>query len=236
MGTFVLVHGGWRGGWCYSRVARLLRDAGHDVFTPTLTGLGERSHLMGLNINLSTHVTDIANVLHWEDLDDVVLCGHSYGGMVVTGVAGQMGDRIRSLFYLDAFVPAAGQSLFDLLPAAYREPMIAAARDNQGRSPTFPPEFFGTAPEHHALVERNSTDHPLDCYIEGIRLGDKLDMVTRRTFVMSTRFPGSVYQQFYDLYKVAAGWRTTTIESGHDIMIDEPESLRELLIDELARD
>ncbi|MEA2679624.1 MAG: hypothetical protein QOK03_1346 [Candidatus Binataceae bacterium] len=87
MSTFVLVHGAWHGGWCYKPVARLLRNAGHEVYTPTLTGLGERSHLMSPTIDLATHVKDIVNVLRWEELSDVVLAGHSYGGMVITGVA-----------------------------------------------------------------------------------------------------------------------------------------------------
>ena len=98
MAIFVLVHGAWHGGWCYKRVARLLRQAGHEVYTPTLTGLGERAHLMNRTIDLDTHVQDIVGVTRCEELSDVVLCGHSYGGMVITGVAEQMtDDKIRSL-------------------------------------------------------------------------------------------------------------------------------------------
>ncbi len=103
--TFVLVHGGWHGGWCYSRVAQRLAAAGHRVFTPTLTGLGERAHLYSRSINLTTHITDIINVIKWERLQNVVLAGHSYGGMVVTGVADAIPEKIASLVYLDAFVP-----------------------------------------------------------------------------------------------------------------------------------
>jgi pimeloyl-ACP methyl ester carboxylesterase len=108
MATFVLVHGAWHGGWCYARVARLLRAAGHDVYTPTLTGVGERAHLAALSMTLTTHVRDIVNVLEYENLSDVILCGHSYGGMVITGVAAAAGERIRTLFYLDAFLPEDG--------------------------------------------------------------------------------------------------------------------------------
>src|SRR5580698_6932911 len=100
MSTFVLVHGVWHGGWCYKRVAVLLRKAGHEVYTPTLTGLGERSHLMSPTIDLDTHITDVVNVIKTEDLSDIILVGHSYGGMVVTGVADALPDRIRSLVYL----------------------------------------------------------------------------------------------------------------------------------------
>ena len=128
MTTFVLVHGAWHGGWCYKRVARLLRQAGHDVYTPTLTGLGERAHLMNRAIALDTHVQDIVGVIRCEELSDVVLCGHSYGGMVITGVAEQMAAKIRSLVYLDAFVPENGKCLFDYLPASNRAKCVTTPR------------------------------------------------------------------------------------------------------------
>src|SRR5215216_473082 len=108
MTTFVLVHGGWHGGWCWKRVAPLLRDAGHDVYTPTLTGLGERVHLASPQVNLTTHITDVVNVIEFEDLSEVVLVGHSYGGVVITGVASKVSDRIKDLVYLDAFVAKDG--------------------------------------------------------------------------------------------------------------------------------
>jgi pimeloyl-ACP methyl ester carboxylesterase len=115
MTTFVLVHGGGHGGWCWKRVAARLRHAGHEVFTPTLTGLGERAHLLHEGIDLNTHIQDIVGVLQWEELADVVLCGHSYGGMVITGVADKAPAQLRALVYLDAFLPADGQSLMDLV-------------------------------------------------------------------------------------------------------------------------
>src|SRR5271167_937589 len=110
MSTFVLVHGAWHGGWCYKRVAQLLREAGHEIYTPTLTGVGERVHLMTPAVTLDTHIQDILNVIRFEELADVVLCGHSYGGMVITGVADKVPDKIRSLVYLDAFVPNDGEA------------------------------------------------------------------------------------------------------------------------------
>ena len=114
--TYVLVHGAWHGSWCWKRVRKGLRDTGHQVFTPTLTGLGERSHLNSAAVNLSTHIADVVNLLRWEDLSDVILCGHSYGGTVITGVADRIPERIRTLVYLDAFVPEDGECLFDLAP------------------------------------------------------------------------------------------------------------------------
>ena len=105
MATFVLVHGAWHGGWCWKKVAPLLRSAGHEVYTPTLTGLGERDHLLTRDIGLDTHIQDIVNVLEYEELTQVVLVGHSYGGMVVTGVAERAHERLRQLVYLDAATP-----------------------------------------------------------------------------------------------------------------------------------
>jgi pimeloyl-ACP methyl ester carboxylesterase len=111
MATYVLVHGGAHGGWCYQRVAGILRTAGHDVYTPTMTGVGERSHLVSADVDLDLHIRDVASVLHYEDLRDVILVGHSYGGMVITGVADRATDRIGRLVYLDAATPVNGQSL-----------------------------------------------------------------------------------------------------------------------------
>ncbi|MEX3815478.1 alpha/beta fold hydrolase [Paraburkholderia sp. BR13439] len=119
--TFVLVHGAWHGGWCYRETAHVLRASGHSVYTPTLTGLGERAHLNNQNITLETHIRDVCGVLEAEELSDVILLGHSYGGMVITGVADRMSYRIKSLVYLDAFVPAHAQSLNDCLQVALSE-------------------------------------------------------------------------------------------------------------------
>src|SRR3954453_17747595 len=114
--TFVLVHGAWHGGWCWQRVTPLLRAAGHEVFTPTLTGMGERSHLIHPLISLSTHIQDITAVLEYEDLHNVILIGHSYAGMVITGVAAIAETRLAHLVYLDAFLPENGMSLIDYAP------------------------------------------------------------------------------------------------------------------------
>jgi pimeloyl-ACP methyl ester carboxylesterase len=127
MATYVLVHGGAHGGWCYGPVARILRSAGQEVHAPTLTGLGDRSHLLRPGIDLDTHIADIVEVLHYEDLRDVILVGHSYGGMVITGVADRAPDRVGDLVYLDAATPANGQSLVDIAG-----PLMRAARA-QGR-------------------------------------------------------------------------------------------------------
>jgi pimeloyl-ACP methyl ester carboxylesterase len=155
MANFVLVHGAWIGGWCWRPNAQALRKAGHEVFTPTLTGLGERSHLMNPGINLDTHIADIVNVIKHEELSDVVLVGHSYGGMVVTGVADALADKIRSLVYLDAFVPESGQALVDLAPP---EPKPQPASD-YALAP-LPAAVFGAKPEVAAFVDARTSPHP----------------------------------------------------------------------------
>ena len=116
MATFVLVHGAWRGSWCWKRVRKALQRQGHEVFTPTLTGVGERSHLLAESVDLQTHTMDVLNLIQWEELTDFVLCGHSYGGMVVSGVADRVPHRIRSLVFLDAYIPENGESLVHFAP------------------------------------------------------------------------------------------------------------------------
>jgi len=126
MTDFVLVQGTWIGGWYWRPIAQALRKAGHEVYTPTLTGLGERIHLMNPGINLDTHIADVANVFEFEELSDVVLVGHSYGGMVITGVADRSPDKIRSMVYLDAFVPQNGNALINFLPPDHPRPAAAS--------------------------------------------------------------------------------------------------------------
>jgi pimeloyl-ACP methyl ester carboxylesterase len=129
---FVLVHGGWHGGWCWRDTARHLRSLGHEAFTPTLIGLGERSHLLSAAINLDTHITDVMNVIEYEGLSDVVLVGHSYGSMVVTGVADRMRDRIASLVYVDAFLPEDGDSVLSLTSDELRRFLMEGAAGSGG--------------------------------------------------------------------------------------------------------
>src|SRR3972149_5119926 len=127
MATFVLVHGSFGGGWVWQKVTPLLRAGGHEVYTPRLTGVGDRSHLLNCGVDLTTHITDVASLLFYEDLSDVVLVGHSYAGMVITGVAAKVPERLKLLVYLDAYVPDAGQSEVDLWPAEMR----AAIQDDE---------------------------------------------------------------------------------------------------------
>jgi pimeloyl-ACP methyl ester carboxylesterase len=177
MANFVLVHGAWIGGWCWRPNAQALRRAGHEVFTPTLTGLGERSHLMNPTINLDTHITDIVNVIKYEELSDVVLVGHSYGGMVVTGVADKLPEKIASLVYLDAFVPENGQSLAELAPP---EPKPQAASDYT--LAPLPATVFGAKPEVAAFIDAHTSPHPTACFAQPAKLtGGSIVSTRKRT-------------------------------------------------------
>lgn len=164
---FVLLHGGRHGGWCWSRVARSLRGAGHEVHTPTLTGLGERSHLLTPQVGLETHVTDLANLFHYEDLRDVVLVAHSYGGMVATGALEIVADRVAHLVLLDAHMPRTGESVFDLNGPDRAGAMVELA-DRQGGGWFIPPtgatRYGVTDPRDVAWVEDRLTSQPLRTY------------------------------------------------------------------------
>jgi pimeloyl-ACP methyl ester carboxylesterase len=231
MTTYVLVHGAWGGGWKYARVADALRARGHRVFTPTLTGQGERAHLANAAINLSTHIADILNVIRHEDLDDVVLAGHSYGGMVITGVADKMADRIAALVYLDAFVPEDGQSLFDLNIQKNTLMYLDRAGSMGGLYVPPPPAaaFFGVNEADAPRVDALAAPHPVATMIEKISLGGDYRKVTRRIYVHGTQLPReSPFKPFYERAK-ADGWEAHALPCGHDIMLDLPGELTEIL-------
>jgi pimeloyl-ACP methyl ester carboxylesterase len=171
MASFVLVHGAWHGGWCYRAVAKMLRTKGHDVFTPTMTGLGERSHLLRRGIDLDTHIDDILNVIKWEELRDVVLCGHSYGGVVVTGVADRIPDLVKAVVYLDAFVPEDGDNVMDYLGAERQAKILRDCEAHGGIAVAAPPpEFYGVNQADIEWVRRNLTPHPLGTLQQPIKL------------------------------------------------------------------
>jgi pimeloyl-ACP methyl ester carboxylesterase len=138
MSNFVLIHGAWHGGWCWKRVRQALQAQGHEVFTPTLTGVADRSHLLSRAVNLDTHIEDVVNLIRWEELSDVVLCGHSYGGCVISGVADRIPERVGALVYLDAFVLADGENLLQHVHETQRNLLLEGAK-NMGEGWKVPP-------------------------------------------------------------------------------------------------
>lgn len=232
MATFVLVHGAWSGGWCYFKVAERLRALGHLVFTPTLTGQGDRSHLTGVAINLSTHLTDVLNVFHYDRLDDVVLVGHSYGGMVITGVGDRIPERVRALVYLDAFLPEDGQSLFDINVPANTARFIQNAGAIGGLAvPPPPAAFFNVNAADAAWVDELATPFPIGCFTEKIKLSGKHKSIRKHIYVHSTVLPReSPFKPFYERVKDDPAWSAHTLACGHDAMLDMPDDVTEILL------
>src|SRR5499427_985914 len=184
MATFVLVHGGWAGSVVWRELAPRLRKAGHDVYAPTLTGIGERKHLLSREIDLDTHIQDVIGVIDEEDLSDIILVGHSYGGMVISGVADRVPEKVATLVYLDAFVPENGQSLFNLLPPDRRLPVVPG--EDWLVTPT-PSSGFGLKrPEVIALWEAKSTPHPLATLTQPVQLTGEIGRIKKKMYILAT--------------------------------------------------
>ena len=232
MATFVLVHGAWHGSWCWARVRQALLEQGHRVFTPTLTGVAEQSHALSPDIDLQRHVDDVTNLLRWEELDSVILCGHSYGGCVISGVADVMPERIAALIYLDAFLLEDGECLHDLLPAEHRELQVSLANEHgEGwRVPPIPAEIFNVNAVDRAWVDRQCTPQPLATFQQPLRLRGGPSRVARNHFIYASDWEGTPFTACYDRAR-ARGWTTSEIACGHDVMLDRPEALAAELIE-----
>jgi pimeloyl-ACP methyl ester carboxylesterase len=234
MTNYLLVHGAWHGGWCWKRVARLLRATGHEVFTPTLTGLGERVHLLNTDVELDTHIQDVLGVLKYEDLRNVVLVGHSYGGMVISGVAEKAVERLAHLVYLDAFVPNDGQSSADFQPAevlAMRKEKTRTEGDGY-KLPCSPAENFGiTNEEDLAWVKQRLNPHPFKTMLNTVQLTNPKAAQIPRTYIYCNNPPIGPFGQFAERLRTDESWQYRELATGHDAMITEPEQLAELLLE-----
>jgi pimeloyl-ACP methyl ester carboxylesterase len=229
--TFVLVHGAWHGGWCWRRVADLLEAKGHKVFAPTLTGLGERSHLMRAGINVSTHVTDIVNVLKYEQLNDVVLCGHSYGGFVISGVAEQAADRIGSIVYLDAFVPQNGESMASITSQAVRDSLKAASERGEIGVPPRPAKAFLVNDKDQAWVDSLTGPQPIETMTEQVKITGAREKIAKKSYIRAGAYPNPGFDAALARVKADKTWRTYDVPCGHDVMVDMPERLAEILLE-----
>jgi pimeloyl-ACP methyl ester carboxylesterase len=231
--TFVLVHGAWHGGWCWIKVARLLTDAANVVYTPTLTGLGERAHLAHPEIDLDTHVQDVLAVLEAEELRNVVLVGHSYGGMVISGVAARAERRIARLVYLDAFVPEVGDSVFQLLPPDRVDGMRKAAQtDGDGwRIPPLPPERLGvTSQRDSEWLSRHLVPQPLRSFEQPATAAAPAKLA--KTYVYCSKPPSGTFDGVAERLRDDRRWRFHDVKTGHDAMVTAPGEIAKLLIAE----
>jgi pimeloyl-ACP methyl ester carboxylesterase len=239
--TFVLVHAAWHGGWCWKKVAPLLRARGYDVFTPTLTGLGDRAHLAHPLVGLDTHVEDVANLLEYEDLRGAILVGHSNGGTLITAVAERVPERLAHVVYLDAFVPEDGQATIDLI--------------------TFPREAWETRvrTEGHGWLIPSLQPVPWDQFVRDVwRITDDVDrrwLVSRlrptpfktftdpvrrrhpaaaklaRTYIRCRQHPSPRFDGFADMARKTPGWRSRDLDAAHEPFVTAPRELTELLLE-----
>jgi pimeloyl-ACP methyl ester carboxylesterase len=229
--TFVLVHGAWHGGWCWARVAKLLRAQGHTVFTPTLTGLGERAHLFGPGITLTTHITDVVNLMKWEKLDGVVLCGHSYGGIVISGVAEQMERAISSIVFLDAFLPHNGEAVEDVTAPVIKEAMRVAREKGEHGIPPRPAAFFNVNEKDRAWVDSLCGPQPLQTFAERITLTGARERVAKKSYIRAGNYTNPGFDRALGEVKADPSWRTYSVPCGHDVMVDMPDKLAEILVE-----
>ena len=206
MATFVLVHGSWAGSVVWRELASRLRKAGHEVYAPTLTGIGARRHLLNREIDLDTHIQDVIGVIDDADLSDIVLVGNSYGGMVITAVADRVPEKVASLVYLDAFVPENGQSLFSLLPPDRR---LATVPGEDWLVAPIPSASFGfKRPEVIALWEGKSGPHPLATLSQQVQLTGGIGRIRQKMYILGT--DPARFTQFYDKLKNDPGWTVHT--------------------------
>jgi pimeloyl-ACP methyl ester carboxylesterase len=244
MAHYILVHGGWHGAWCWDKVVPLLQAAGHHVYTPTLAGLGEQAARLTPEIGLDTHIQDVVNLIETKDLQQVILVGHSYSGMVITGVADCVPGRIAHLVYLDAFVPHDGQSVADIAPLVGTMLRRDAKKDGDGWRVNPPRErplgiggLFGITEEPDlSLVRSKVTPQSLKTFTQPVHITHKdavaaiphtiiectgrgvIVSLMRRAFMRGTLPPSE-------------GWNRRTLASGHDAMIIAPQALADLLLD-----
>ena len=219
----MLVHGAWHGGWCWRRVADILEAKGHKVFTPTLTGVGERSHLLSGDINLDTHITDIVNVFEWEGIEDAVLCAHSYGGWVVSGAMELLRSKVSALVFVDAHMPADGESGVDTSNGS--EEIKKARERGEISREAQSVEWLRVNEKDRAWVKSKMTRQPIGVSFQPIRLTGAREAVARKTYVRALDFPSEPFNESLRRAR-DSGWHIVDdIPGGHDLMIDSPVEL-----------
>jgi len=225
--TVLVCHGAWFGGWAWKKMHPLARAAGYRLVTPTYTGLGEREHFANPSIDLETHIQDVLNVIKYDDLSDIILLGHSYGGMVATGVVDRAPDRIAQLIYVDAFVPRDGESMLDI-----NEPLRGRVREaaNSGEGWRMPPMRLppDTSPADTAWCDARLVDMPIKCVETKLKLQHGEPSLPR-SYIYCTRTPYGVFDAFARRAKSEPGWRHFEIDASHSPNVTAPEALMALL-------
>jgi pimeloyl-ACP methyl ester carboxylesterase len=233
MATILLAHGAWSAAWAWKKMRPLMVASGHVFLTPTYTGLGVHAGLASPAVNLDTHIEDLLAVLHYEDVRDVVLLGHSYGGLVATGVADRAPDRISHLIYLDAFVPKHGQSLFDLVPPEQRERQRLSAVNGDGWRVSPNPSPDDTSAEDLAWIAGRRVPQPLQCFAQPLMLTNG-DLTLPRSFIRATRNTHGPFGQFAGRAQSEPGWSYHEIDASHSPNITAPVELMAVLNDAIA--
>ena len=237
MANIVLIHGAWHGGWCYRDTAKALRAKGHNVFTPTLSGNGEHAHQSHDGITLETHIRDVLGVIEAEELSDVILLGHSYGGMVITGVADRIPEKLKHLIYLDAFIPENSDTLLSILDKALAPEVAAVFRgaflgssavDNCMKTAPIPAAMFGIKEENHAWVNRRCVAQSLATFTVPLLLSGKGAHLPK-LFILADGWDPSPFRYFAKQVDGQAHWTLAKLPSSHDVMVDMPHELAALI-------
>ena len=235
--TFVLAHGSWHGGWCWKRVAERLRGKGHTVYTPSYTGMGDRAHLLSKDITIDTFVEDLVGVIQSYELTKVVLVGHSFGGVPISGVADRIPDRIAYLVYLDSVVVESGRTAFSYYPPAEAEARIKAAeKATNGLAVPVPqtlPAVWGLGKEgdpDYDWVRRRLTPHPLRTYTTVLTLRAPVGNGLPRTYVHCTQPPNPVLEASTKLVRSWSGWKWVDLAAPHDAIITHPDDVVAVLL------
>lgn len=231
--TYVLVHGAWHGGWCWRRVADRLAATGARVYAPSLTGLADRAHLLSPSVGLHTHVADIVNLMHWEELDEVVLVGHSYGGLVCGGVLAAEALRVKALVLVDAFVPEHGKCLLDIAGPAARQRFEALRYETPAGLclPPVPAHLFRVNEADAEWVDRQCTPQPFKSFTDVLEMpGGVDDAVRTRLYLRAAAYPQPAFEAA-SLELPARGWQVHRLPHGHDLMLDAPDAVAAHLLD-----
>jgi pimeloyl-ACP methyl ester carboxylesterase len=229
--TFVLVHGAWHGGWCWRRVADILEKHGHKVYAQSLTGNGDRAHLLTKDVVLDTHIADIVNLVTWEDLRDICLVAHSYGGWPASGALETIHDRVAAIVWLDAFKPEDGQKGTDFASEFSRKALVeAVAKGEPGRKGP-PAKTFSVSEKDFAWIDSKLTPQPNGVATQPIRLTGKRETIARKTYIRAAKYPQAAFDKALAECRADKTWQTFVNEaSGHDVMVDQPEWLADVLL------